>query len=80
MKTIRNPLPGVALCAAVFAGGCASTSEIEAIRAIAEQAQADASAANQAAAEARALAEDAQRQSQDTDERLNRMFRRTLQK
>lgn len=76
-KTLSAAALGVALA---LAGGCASTSDLAAIRAIAEQAQADASAALQAANEANARADEASRMSQDTDERVNRMFRRTLQK
>lgn len=60
--------------------GCASTSDLDAIRAMAEQAQQDASSAQQTATEARSIAEESMRMSQASDERLNRMFRRSMMK
>ena len=58
--------------------GCASTSDLESLRAQIQQAQSDADMAKQDAAQARATAEQALRMSQDTDERVNRMFRRSM--
>lgn len=67
--------------------GCASTKDLEAVRAIAQQAQSDASAAQSTANTALATAEDARAianqalsASQATDERLNRMFKRSMLK
>lgn len=72
-------ISGLAVLIAVFAG-CASNQELESIRMMAEQAQADASAARQAAEEARAAAREAADTSRATDEKINRMFRRSMQK
>ena len=58
--------------------GCASTSDMDALKAMVEQAQNDATIAKQEAAQARATAEEAMRMSQATDERTNRMFRRSM--
>ena len=67
---IRVPI--LALLTALFAG-CASTDEINAIRALAEQAQADAQMAKDTANQAMSIA-------QATDERVNRMFKRSMLK
>lgn len=77
VRLIRASLLATVL---VAAGGCATSSDLDSIRAMAEQAQADASAARQTAEEARATANQAMQMSQATDERLNRMFRRSMQK
>ena len=63
-----------------LAAGCASNEEISAVRSLAEQAQADAAAAQATASEARAIAEQAMQMSQATDERINRMFQRSMLK
>jgi murein lipoprotein len=67
--------------------GCASTQDLEAVRTMAAQAQADASAANATAnnalavaEEARTIANEALTASRATDERLNRMFKRAMLK
>lgn len=67
--------------------GCVSTKDLDAVRALAEQAQSDAnmakSTANTALAtadEAKAIANEALTASRATDERLNRMFKRAMLK
>ena len=58
--------------------GCASTKEIDALKTMVEEAKQEAAMAKQEAAQARATAEEAMRMSQATDERTNRMFRRSM--
>lgn len=60
--------------------GCASNSDLMEVRQIAEQAQADATMAKDTANEAKSTAQQAMQMSQATDERINRMFRRSMQK
>jgi murein lipoprotein len=79
-------LSAIALSAATVIG-CVSTQDLDAVRSIAEQAQADASSAQATASnalataeEARAIANQALSASQATDERLNRMFKRSMLK
>lgn len=64
--------------AASLVASCASTSDLDSLKAMVEQAQNDAAMAKQEAAQARATAEQAMRMSQATDERTNRMFRRSM--
>lgn len=67
--------------------GCVSNQDLMEVRQIAEQARADAAAAQQTASaaqqtanEARTTAEQAMQMSRDTDERVNRMFQRSMLK
>jgi murein lipoprotein len=83
-KTLK--LSAIALSTAAVMG-CVSTKDLEAVRATAEQARSDASAAQSTANTALATAEDARSianqalsASQATDERLNRMFKRSMLK
>lgn len=88
MKTIVRTLAALAVCG--FVGGCATTQqqqELAEIRAIAEQAAADAAAANQAAADARSTAgaaldaaQSAQSQSAETEAKIDRMFKKAMYK
>ncbi len=71
MKSIRYSVLGV-LCVGLMAG-CANTDEMAEIRAIAEQAQADAQMAKDTSEQAMAMA-------RATDERINRMFKRSMLK
>lgn len=77
MQTLK--LLGVAAAIALTTA-CVSTEEVAAVRAIAEQAQADATMAKSTAEEAKAIAEQAMQMSQATDERINRMFKRSMLK
>jgi murein lipoprotein len=78
MKNLAKIL--VLAAAAGLVSSCASTADLDSVRALAEQAQADAAAAREAAAEANSKADEALRLSQATDERVNRMFRRSMMK
>jgi murein lipoprotein len=87
-------LTGALLAGTIALGGCASTSEIATLRTQVEQAQAtadsaatSAAAASRDAAEAKALAEQAQAdaaaakaKSEDTDAKIDRMFKKTMYK
>lgn len=91
----RTVLAALGLAAATgITGGCASTSDIDAIRALAEEAKADAAqaqrsadAAGSTADEALRKAESAQAEARDagacceqTNEKIDRMFKRSMYK
>ena len=88
MKTISvKPFVVAAACGLLF--GCATTQqgEIDDIRAIAEKAAADAAAAQQAAAAAQSRADqamstasDAKAQSDATEAKIDRMFKKAMYK
>ncbi|MFV8818602.1 Lpp/OprI family alanine-zipper lipoprotein [Haliea sp. E17] len=92
MKSLyRVTAAGLMLAALAGATGCASTSDMNALRAdmqsdidkanaTASQAAADAAAARQEAAAARAAAEQANATAQDTNEKLDRMFKKSMYK
>lgn len=78
---------GVAIVLLGSLAGCASTSDMDALRAevqkaneTASQAAADAASAKQDAAAARAAAEEASDAAQDTNEKLDRMFKKSMYK
>lgn len=60
--------------------GCVTGNDLMEVRQIAEQARADAAAAQATANEARSVAQQAMEMSQATDERVNRMFQRSMMK
>ena len=64
----------------ILATGCVSTDDLAAVRSIAEQAQADAQMAKGTADEAKSIAQQAMQMSQAIDERINRMFKRSMLK
>ena len=81
--------PGVVMVACGLMFGCASMHEqdLAEVRSIAEQARADAAAATQAAAEAQARADaamqtaaDAKAQSDETESKIDRMFKKAMYK
>ena len=87
MKTILKPLAVLSLCGLVI--GCATTQhqDLAEIRAIAEKAAADAAAANQAAAAAQSRADaamdtaaSAKAQSEATETKIDRMFKKAMYK
>jgi hypothetical protein len=88
MNTISvKPLLTAAVCGLLF--GCATTqqSDLDAVRAIAEKAAADAAAAQQAAAAAQSRADqamgtasDAKAQSDATEAKVDRMFKKAMYK
>ena len=70
----------VGLLGGLLLAGCATNSDLMEVRQIAEQAQADASAARDTANEARSIAQQAMQMSQATDERVNRLVQRSMMK
>ncbi len=90
-----KPLMAVGLLVAVVtASGCATTKQINEVRAIAEQASQDAAnaqqtasdalaqaqQANQTAARAEQKADEALSTAQESDEKIERMFKKAMQK
>lgn len=78
---------GIVILSLAGAVGCASTSEMDTLRAevrkaneTASQAAADAASARQDAAAARAAAEEARDTATDTNEKLDRMFKKSMYK
>lgn len=95
MKTPINPvLAASGLALSILLGGCASTATIDELRADIQAAQSDADAARQEAAEAKRTASEAKslaeqanmtadealRSTRETDMRIDRMFKKTMQK
>ena len=92
--TQRTLYTALVLVVAAGLGGCASTSEMDSLRAQVEQAQAaadaaaasadaaaqEAAAAKALAAEANATAAAAKAQSEMTEEKIDRMFKKTMYK
>lgn len=84
MKTVAAV---IALIAAAGLTGCASTSDLQKVQDQAAQAQAtadaaakDAADAKAAAAAAQATADEAKAQANETDEKINRMFKKSMYK
>ncbi|MDQ2696880.1 MAG: Lpp/OprI family alanine-zipper lipoprotein [Pseudomonadota bacterium] len=82
-----SPLKSVSIVAvaAALTAGCASTGDVDSLRAeiqsaqaAAQQAQQTAQQANQTAQQALQVANEAKAMSTDTDERINRMFRQSM--
>lgn len=85
--TLKSTATGLMILALAGAGGCASTSDMDALRSQVEQANsaaqsaaADAAAARRDAAAAKAAADEANANSQATSEKLDRMFKKSMQK
>ena len=83
----RATKAGLLLAALATTAGCASTSDLDSLRAelqsanaAAERAAADAASARQDAAAAKAAAEAAQREAAETNEKLDRMFKKAMYK
>ncbi len=83
----RKATGGMLMCAMLGLGGCASTSEIESLKAdlqranaSADRAAADAASARRDAEAARAAAEAAQATAMETNEKLDRMFKKSMYK
>lgn len=64
----------------VLAAGCASNSDLEAVRAQAEQAQKSADAANSAAAAAQATADAALKSANEANTKVDRAFKKSMYK
>jgi murein lipoprotein len=78
---------GLLLAVLATTAGCATTSDLDEVRAeiqkanaTAERAAADAASARQDAAAAKAAAEEAQREAAETNEKLDRMFKKSMYK
>lgn len=72
-------LPALMVVLAVGAG-CATTSDLEEVRAMAEDAQQTANEAKAMAADASASADEANRRTMETDQKIDEMFRKTMEK
>lgn len=74
----------IRLAVCVLAGslllGCATNKDLMAVRQMAEQAKSDAAAANNTANEAKTTADKAMQMSQANEQRLNRMYKRSMMK
>jgi len=88
---MKSTTAGLALAALVGLSGCATTSDLDALRsemmtkidqanATADRAAADAAAARQDAAAAKMAAEQARDTAADTNEKLDRMFKKSMYK
>lgn len=77
-----STLLGVPAIVAVLAlgAGCASTKQLDEVRAMAEEAQQTANEAKAMAADASASADEANRRTMETDQKIDEMFRKTMQK
>jgi murein lipoprotein len=88
MMEVRNVTrAGLLMAALAITAGCASTGDVDELRAeleranaAAERAAADAASARQDAAAARAAAEQAQAEAVKTNEKLDRMFKKSMYK
>lgn len=86
-KLSRSAVAVLMLASLGGLAGCATTSDLDALRAevekansTANQAAADAAAAKRDAAAARTAAEQARDSAQDTNEKLDRMFKKSMYK
>lgn len=84
---VKTTATGAMLLALAGLTGCATTSDVDALRAdlqkanaAASQAAADAASARKDAAAAKAAAEEARNTAQDTNEKLDRMFKKSMYK
>lgn len=73
---------GVPVLAAVLAvsAGCASTKQLEEVRAMAEEAKATAADASSKADRAMAQADEANQRSMSTDQKVDEMFKKAMTK
>lgn len=84
---VNTAQSGLLILTLAGAAGCASTSDMDMLRAevakaneTASQAAADAASARKDAAAARAAAEEARDTATDTNEKLDRMFKKSMYK
>lgn len=84
---VNTAKAGLLILTLAGAAGCASTSDMDTLQAeiaraneTASQAAADAASAQKDAAAARAAAEEARDTATDTNEKLDRMFKKSMQK
>ena len=77
---MRHFVKLLALFIAIGLAGCASTKDLEAVRAEAQQANVKADAALKTAEEAKAIAQDAKVTSETTESKIDRMFKKAMHK
>ncbi len=87
MRESQRVLMFAGLAAAIALGGCASTPEMDEIRAMAEEARKEAAEAQQAAERAQARADKAQatadkamKAADETNQKIDRMFKKSMYK
>jgi outer membrane murein-binding lipoprotein Lpp len=87
MANLRKVVAVFFVVAPVLLAGCATTADLEKVRATADQANATAQRAAQTADEAKTMASQAAQKAEDAQtccnhntERLNRMFRKSMYK
>ncbi len=87
IKIGKRTRAGLLVAALATTAGCATTGDVDELRAevqransAAERAAADAASAKQDAAAARAAAEQAQAEAAETNEKLDRMFKKSMYK
>jgi len=82
MFAMSRFVPKVALVLLVIglSAGCATTGQLEEVRAEAQRANSTANQALQVANQAQQTATEANARSMETDEKLNRMFQRSMMK
>jgi murein lipoprotein len=83
----KRTAAGLLLTALAATAGCATTSDLDELRAevqkanaTAERAAADAASARQDAAAAKTAAQQAQQEAAETNEKLDRMFKKSMYK
>lgn len=86
-NSLKKIAAGLTLASLTILAGCATTSDLEALQAdvqraneTASRAASDAAAAQRDAAAAKAAAEAARDTAQDTNEKLDRMFKKSMYK
>lgn len=86
-RFVKTASMGLMIAALAASAGCATTGDLDALRAevdqansAAKQAAADAASARQDAAAAKAAAEAARDTARDTNEKLDRMFKKSMYK
>lgn len=72
-------LPSLVVVLALSAG-CATTKQLNEVRAMAEQAQQTADEAKSMAADAASRADEANRHAMETDQKIDQMFKKTMMK
>ena len=84
---MKHTVKLLALFIAIGLAGCATTKDLEAVRAQAQQANTTADASLKAAEEAKAIAQDAKATAQDakatsetTENKIDRMFKKAMHK
>ena len=87
LNSFKTVAASLTLASLTILAGCASTSDLDALRAdvqraneTASRAASDAAAAQRDAAAAKAAAEAARDTAQDTNEKLDRMFKKSMYK